>query len=296
MTIFNSPIKVALSPPLDGKLPPGDTRWRWFNGSFENIEIEPLDFVASVAQGQAFTTWHKNGWRASKNYLLGQHIGLDFDTGDERSSIDFLMTEPFVARYASFLYTTPSHSDTAPRARVVFVLDTPIHQAKNYVLVSTAIIWLFAGVADRKTKDACRFFYGGRPGETDAAYLGNVLPLDVAKDVMNRYRQTGMAHKKKIIKYHAKNADERDVQRALSKIDPWGIEYDEWVQILMAIHSEFPGANGQAMADAWARGYDGEVERKWRSFDGAGGITIGTLFHIARRFGYERSAANLSQM
>ena len=35
-----------------------------------------------------------------------------------------------------------------PRARVVFLLDQPIMQAKNYTLAASALLWVF-GTADR---------------------------------------------------------------------------------------------------------------------------------------------------
>jgi len=282
-------VKVAIGHILNNKLVTGDDRWASFNGGFNNREMTPIDFADAAWNGHAFTTWHKKNWRESANFVLGQHIGLDFDTGDVNSSINFLLAQHFVKDYASFLYTTPSHTDAAPRARVVFVLDEPIHQASNYVMASTALIWLFAGAADRKTKDACRFFYGGRPGHTDAAFPGHILPLAKVKQVIGMYKQTGMAAKRKALPaYKAGTTEEQDVVNALDKIDPWRIDYDDWVGILMAIHSEFPNGTGLRMAEAWAKGKDGEVAQKWKSFSTDGGVGIGSLFHKAKEFGYAR--------
>ncbi|MCB0251904.1 MAG: PriCT-2 domain-containing protein, partial [Anaerolineae bacterium] len=85
--------------------------------------------------------------------------------------------------------------------------------------------------------------------------------------------------------------DQQEVADALRKIPAWGIDYDEWVAVLMALHREY-GAAGLSMAESWAQGAQGEVERKWRSFkaDGnpAGVVGLGTVFALAKRFGWER--------
>ncbi len=73
---------------------------------------------------------------------------------------------------------------------------------------------------------------------------------------------------------------------ALRYLDPWAGDYDWWVSILMAVHAQFPGPEGLAIARAWANGKAGEVEAKWRSFEAGGGITLGTLYHEAETHGW----------
>ncbi len=61
----------------------------------------------------------------------------------------------------------------------------------------------------------------------------------------------------------------------------------------MALHSEY-GDAGLGMAEQWADGKSGEIERKWRSFKETGNVsgtvTIGSLFEIAKRFGWQKIA------
>ena len=82
-----------------------------------------------------------------------------------------------------------------------------------------------------------------------------------------------------------------EVYDALLKITAWGIDYDEWVSVLMALHREY-GAAGLSMAESWAQGAQGEVAKKWKSFKAKGNETgavgLGTVFSIAMRFGWER--------
>lgn len=284
--------KIAFSKmSLTGKIPPGDELWTSFNASFENLDLEDVEILNLIYTGHPFTTWHKNNWRHSKNYQLGQHIGLDFDTEDHRSSLSHLAKDHFIQRYASALYTTPSHTEDAPRARALFLLDTPIMQPQNYALSASALLWLF-GTGDRQCKDAARFFYGSVACEIE--YLGNTLPLDVVKSLIGQYKATGEAVKRKHSGNYNAPADQKQIESALKAIDPWGVDYDDWLRVLMGIHAEF-GESGLPLAEAWAQGTPGEVERKWRSFadkgNGAGRVTVGTLFQMAHQRGWQSAVA-----
>ena len=284
--------RVAFAPPVAHKLPAGDPRWREFNGSFTNMELPQPAIASRLYDGSPITTWLSPPWRKTENYQCGQHIGLDFDTGDARSSMSTLLKDHFVAKHAAILYTTPSHTPAAPRSRVIFLLDRPIHQAINYVLATTALLWLY-GAADRQCKDPVRFFYGGKPGACEMEWPANVLPVETVKDIIRRYQATGQGERKRrAMRYEPGNADERQIVDALHAIDPWGIPYDQWLAVLMAIHSELPSDAGLSIAESWAQGKGHEVERKWKGFDqsgGAGGrVSVGTLFAIAKEAGWQR--------
>ena len=281
--------KLAVSDfPLNGKkLQPGDPRWSAFNASFQNREVEMNDVMDLVYAGKPITTQHKNQWRVTANYLCGQHIGLDMDTEDSRSTLNQLSNDKFVQKYAAFIHTTISHTPEKPRARVIFLLDTPICQAKNYSLAAASVLWLF-GTADRQCKDAVRFFYGS-PG-CEFAFVGEVLPLEIIKKLIGQYQETGQREKKKSVRPdYLPPASQADVAAALKFIDPWKVDYDEWLSILMALHSQF-GDSGYSLAEQWGEGKPGEVEQKWRGFhqegNVQGAITIGTLFAIAKKFGW----------
>jgi len=286
--------KIAVSRfALEKKIPPGSELWPRFNASFENFELDVPGIMQAVYRGRAITTHHKDHWRTSANYLAGQHIGLDFDQGDETSSLYHLAQDKFVSKYAAFAYTTISHTPEYPRARVIFLLDTPIVQARNYTMAATALLWLF-GTADRQCKDAVRFFYGA-PG-CEMVRMDNVLPLSVVQKLIKNYQESGMQekHKSERPNYSA-SEDQKEAASALQHIPAWGIDYDEWVQVLMGLHAGF-GDGGFSLATAWADGRPGEVEQKWKSFkqegNGQGAITLATVFGIAKRFGWHREPIN----
>lgn len=151
--------KIAVSNiALSGKIPAGDKRWGVFNDSFENLEIEPIDIANAIYTGRSITTWH-NGRRSLDNFVLGQHIAVDMDSGDSRSAIDTLIGIEFVQMYASLIYTTPSHTPQAPRARILFLLDNPIEDKDAYQQAAKFICSMFDG-CDTACTDASRFFYG----------------------------------------------------------------------------------------------------------------------------------------
>ena len=98
----------------------------------------------------------------------------------------------------------------------------------------------------------------------------------------------------------AQTTDEAEIAKALSHIPAQGDYNADWLPILMAVHDALPDDRGVALVESWSPGYEGEVARKWRSFDrtARGGITIKTLFHRAMQFGYEppkRQAARPTQ-
>jgi len=281
--------KIAFSHmALVEKIPPGDPVWSAFNGSFSNMDLETIEIVNLIYQGHPFTTWHKNSWRHSKNYELGQHIGIDFDTEDEHSTLRHLAADKFVQRYGSVVYTTPSHTPAAPRARILFLLDAPIHQPQNYTLAVSTLLWLF-GSADRQCKDPVRFFYGSMA--CDVEYIEQVLPLTVLKGMIKQYQATGSTIKRRQERsiYHAP-ADQEKVEAALKHIPALGIDYDEWVRVLMGIHAEF-GDGGLPLAESWGKGQGDEIARKFRSFASggnvSGAVSIASVFKLAQDNGWQ---------
>ena len=284
--------KIAISRyKLNHKIPGGSEFWGTFNASFDNLELDTETIMQTVYDGRAMTTQHTKNWRHSNNYLAGQVIGLDFDNEDDTCRLDNLVKDKFISTYAAFAHTTISHTDEKPRARVVFCLDTPIMQAKNYVLAASSLLWVF-GSADRACKDAARFFYGAP--KCDFEFLDNVLPIETVKKLIVQYQETGKAEKKQAVRPdYIAPPTQQEVQDALRVIPAWGITYDEWVTVLMGIHSEF-GEDGYSLAESWGSGAQGEIERKWKSFNKSGNeigfVTIASVFGIAKRFGWTKSA------
>lgn len=76
-----------------------------------------------------------------------------------------------------------------------------------------------------------------------------------------------------------------ELRKMLDHIEPWSITYEEWVGVLMAIHSVYPGPDGLALAEEWGDGKKGEIPHKWKSFKKSG-IGVGSLVRMAKERGY----------
>lgn len=185
--------QVAINPQWVDKNPPfADAEearqwWRGFNGGFRNQEIDIDEWIGEVAAGHAFAPWH-NRYRKAENFLAAGYVGLDFDTGDERSSFAYLTSDPFIASNATFMYTTPSHTDEHPKARVVFVYDRPISgRGDKQALLAQALVYRYAS-SDRKCVDPVRLFFGSH--NCRVLKLDNRLTLETAAtELVEPYNQ-----------------------------------------------------------------------------------------------------------
>lgn len=180
-------IKLAINQSFKGKPAGGDLTgfFREYNGRFENVELTGAQIMAEVQAGHGLTTQHR-GYRHGKNFICGQHIGLDFDTEDDNSRLANLIQDPFIERYAGLLYTTASHTEDKPRARVLFFLDQPIYDPAEYTELATALLWHY-GQADQSCKDPARLFFGAV--NCQPAISGNVLPLEIAtRELLTPFR------------------------------------------------------------------------------------------------------------
>ncbi len=92
--------------------------------------------------------------------------------------------------------------------------------------------------------------------------------------------------------------DEHMVKDALRFIP--ADDYEIWTKVGMALHADFPNDIGLALWDEWSRTcpekYNGkEIERKWPTFSNypSGGITLGTLFELAKNHGWTPPPSHL---
>lgn len=79
---------------------------------------------------------------------------------------------------------------------------------------------------------------------------------------------------------------------ALSAINP-DIEYPDWLSVLMALHS-LSHPDGYLFAVEWSKTGskfqgEAEIEEKWAGFTAGNGITIATLYHMAKERGWSNT-------
>ncbi len=82
-----------------------------------------------------------------------------------------------------------------------------------------------------------------------------------------------------------------ELREILRFIPPGGDYTADWLRILAAVHSVYPGPEGEAICAEWCDGKHGEIARKFASFKRDGrasdAASVGTLIHIAKQHGYE---------
>jgi hypothetical protein len=161
----NWPIEVMVSRHCRGKMPVDSDgpAWAAFHKSFCHERTTARGLAVEVYRGWAFCPVY-NGRRKKENFVGAHHLAIDFDSGDERSSLDYLAQQELINWFASFAYTTPSHTPEHPKARVVWVLETPVTDIDRYELLFRAMLAEFPW-ADQGVKDGLRLFYGS-PGCT----------------------------------------------------------------------------------------------------------------------------------
>lgn len=181
------------------KVKPSDNRFRKLCMTFNTERLTIDQLVATIRAGFTVTApHHKKQWpklnndgtpeitawgepamttyRVKRNVIGVSFVALDCDTGDHNSTLEYWCNDPFAQKYASFVYTTASHTLTAPRCRVVFVFDNML-TVENGELFIRALMAKYPHV-DQICKDACRLFYGSKNCEYKV--IGNIMPAAAA--------------------------------------------------------------------------------------------------------------------
>lgn len=91
-------------------------------------------------------------------------------------------------------------------------------------------------------------------------------------------------------------AEEDRIRAALGCI-PASVAHDEWVRIGMALHA-WDESRGKNIWLEWSRTCpdkfnERDFENAWCSFKPGGGVTLGTLFELARNYGWRPKTTNL---
>ena len=113
--------------------------------------------------------------------------------------------------------------------------------------------------------------------------------LDDAIAVLGTATPSNNGNSRPNASFFREQGDPEKVRDALRYYPNNDLEYDEWLAIGMAIH-DYLGEAGRAPFDEWSQKSSKFNEKnqdtKWRSFKPGGGITIGTLFELAKRGGW----------
>lgn len=85
------------------------------------------------------------------------------------------------------------------------------------------------------------------------------------------------------------NRDAELARVALEHLGPLADDYDDWIKVGMCLRTL--GDAGLVLWDEWSKQSskyeEGFCEQKWETFSANGGLTLGTLFYLAKREGWE---------
>lgn len=203
------------------------------------------------------------------------------------------------AGVAALLYTTPSHTPSAPRWRVLCALSAPMHPREREALCARLNGVLRGALAGESFTPSQTWYYGGVAGSPAAVELvaGEALDRLPAGVMLGRdgtpYAPRGQAAPPVQAGDDGELKAEPDrprIARALDALPPSVCDdYQSWLSVGMALHHEFSGADaGRELWDGWSQAslkYDAAtLQAKWDGFGRADGRprTIATLHKLAR--------------
>jgi len=144
--------------------------------NFANAWLNLESLVEMVAAGRAFTARHEPERRAAANWHSSQMVVLDLEK-HPKAALDEVELNPFYGAYGTFCYTTFSHTERAPRSRVVFLLEHPLADVSLWHALAVAVCGLFGDACDPASADVSRAFLGNPDAELRVP--GGFIPADV---------------------------------------------------------------------------------------------------------------------
>jgi hypothetical protein len=150
-----------------------------YHSEFRECDLTAEQLQATVKKGYAFCAPFKQGRRKQANFAASGFLAVDVDRG---LTIQAATSDPFFLSFASFLYTTPSHTEAAHRFRIVFELEKAIDDAETMRHALTGLVLRFG--ADQACTDACRIFFGS--SRASIVTNGKVLPASRVGELVIR--------------------------------------------------------------------------------------------------------------
>jgi hypothetical protein len=238
--------------------------------------------AAAICDRHVLSCWY-HGPAKLEYYLAGQMIGVDYDDETRASDIDVVANTNLIQRQAAIVYSTQSSTPERPRTRVLFLLESPIFDSSLHRFYARGLSGTLQG--GKSETNPNRLFHGSGD-EGRLIVLGNVIDNQLLQAIAQDYKDWGEQPRE----YNGPvTAEAREIRQALQKIPP-DCPYDEWFVACAAVHSVFPGEEGIRLIEDWSPGYRGEVASKFKSFTTDRGITLRSLYYLAKK--YETKSRN----
>ena len=262
-------------------------------------------------------------WRSKANIIGSQWLLLDIDNSniardaydkpikdengnyikiyDHQLTISEALAHPFIKKHCALIYTTASHKPEWHKFRLVFLLPEYVQGADTVEACTRFLMQQLPH--DPACKDASRVFYGSTEAEFPLVNPEATIPAEWISEAIAIAQQERIEYQRRIQEIESRRKEWREVslaegwdidqliQNALSFIPPrtpGSGNYDECRQVLMALVNHYGASEAEIIAEQWSpsiKGSTWNIHAKIRSFR-RGGITLGTLFHIAKQYGF----------
>jgi len=240
-------------------------------------------FIAGVFDGDI---------RRKENLKYRSAVVLDLDNYDGDISTLELSIKEELASYTYLAYSTASHTPSKPKVRIFLPTSKNIMTAEYDGVARSFVDKLsFKSAIDAASFKANQFMYfsntikiqglpeGVKQPEYHKWFLENEAELlnpqefkPAAISNEGTIKNTGALTSKQK-QSPTLNLSEKEVIEKLEEYPASRVSYDEWLEVLMALHHYYKGSDkGLSIADEWSR-HDiekyksfEEIKYKWRSF------------------------------
>ncbi|MEA5553630.1 PriCT-2 domain-containing protein [Anabaena cylindrica UHCC 0172] len=218
-------------------------------------------------------------------------------------NLDEAQEHPFIKQYCALIYTTASHQPNWHKFRLIFVLPEYVQGADTVEVLTRYLMKHLPH--DPACKDASRVFYGNTQATFPLIQPHVTLPQSWIDEAVTTAYQEKIEYEKRLAEIttrriqfqeraEANNWDiDQLIQQALAYIpsrSPGSNNYHECLQVLMALNSHYGHVDAEIIGEQWSpsiKGTTWNIRAKIKSFRGRSGISIGTLFHIAKQYGFK---------
>ena len=293
-------------------------------GNFQDVEGTLADVQQHIKAGHAICAGLLGGkWRSKANVIGSHWLLLDIDNSDvardedgkpildangnsikiydHQLTISEALAHPFIKKHCALIYTTASHKPEWHKFRLVFLLPEYVQGADTVEACTRFLMQQLPH--DPACKDASRVFYGSTEAEFPLVNPQATLPAEWISEAIALAHQERIEYRLRIQEIESRRKEwlsisltegwdiDQLIQNALSFIPPrtpGSGNYDECRQVLMALVNHYGATDAEILAEQWSpsiKGSTWNIHAKIRSFR-RGGITLGTLFHIAKQYGF----------
>jgi hypothetical protein len=201
---------------------------------------------------------------------------------DKNFTLQQLLQDPFYLKYGSGFYTTPSHTNSNHRFRIIHILENPITNVKEMEFLLRGLIELYG--SDKACKDGCRLFYG-TINATHSDFTGKTLPQEIVDSLVLRQC---LLEKENIPTTEISYEPQTDVDKArtISALKEIFLgNYEEWKRVAIALYN-----SGYNLEDFQQATINGMMKNKtqtdcktlWNDCHRYKKVSFGSIVHLLK--------------